>query len=86
MAWVMFGLAALICVCQVLTHARTIRHMKLPIYHALFMPLSAGLYSLITSYSVWQHHYGGGNVWAGRQYGREMLVDAMKPVEEKRAV
>jgi len=71
---------ALLCVinlCMVIVHARTTRHLKLPWYHALFMPLSAALYTLIAATSFWQHHFAGGNVWKGRRYGREMLLTSV---------
>jgi hypothetical protein len=51
--------------------------LKLPWYHALFMPLSAALYTLIAATSFWQHHFAGGNVWKGRRYGREMLLTSV---------
>ncbi len=77
-------MAAVIWLCQTLMHLRTVRYMKLPAWHAALMPASAGLYCAIASYSAWQHHYGGGNVWKGRQYGRAMLRDAVEVKPEAR--
>jgi glycerol-3-phosphate acyltransferase PlsY len=73
-SWTALALACVINICIVIVHARTTRHLKLPWYHALFMPISAALYTLIAATSFWQHHFGGGNVWKGRRYRREMLL------------
>jgi chlorobactene glucosyltransferase len=74
----LLGLAIVIIICQALIHLRTVRHMNLPAWHGWLMPASAGLYTVITCNSVWQHHYGGGNLWKGRRYGREMLLQGVK--------
>ena len=73
--WALFVLAAIIVICQALIHLRTVRHMKLPLWHCLLMPASAALYTVIVCNSAWQHHFAGGNVWKGRRYGREMLLE-----------
>ena len=54
-------------------HFRTIRFMRLPLWHSLLMPVSAGFYVLIAISSAFQHHYRGGNAWKGRRYDREMV-------------
>ncbi len=74
--WALFVLAAIMVICQALIHLRTVRHMKLPLWHCLLMPASAALYTVIVCNSAWQHHFAGGNVWKGRRYGREMLLEA----------
>lgn len=66
-AWAFAVLAAVTVVAQAAVHGRTTRHMGLPIYHALMMPASAGLYIAIAADSAYQHHYRGGNVWKGRR-------------------
>jgi chlorobactene glucosyltransferase len=75
--FVLLALSIVIVTCQALIHLRTVRHMKLPRWHGLLMPASAGLYTVITCNSVWQHHFGGGNLWKGRRYHRDMLLDAV---------
>ena len=74
--WFLFALAAIALICQAFIHLRTVRHMKLPSWHCLLMPASAALYTAIVCNSAWQHHFKGGNVWKGRRYGREMLLEA----------
>lgn len=68
-AWWALALAAVIVAAQAAVHARTIRHMGLPIYHALLMPVSIALYQAIAADSAFQYHYRGGNVWKGRRVG-----------------
>jgi glycosyltransferase involved in cell wall biosynthesis len=70
-AWVAVCLAAVGVIAQAAIHARTVRHMGLPVYHAVLMPLSVGLYLAAAVASAFRHHYRGGNVWKGRRYGRE---------------
>ena len=72
-------LASLINLLIVLVHLRAVRFLRLPLWHALLMPLSAGLYTLIAISSAWQHHYRGGNLWKGRRYTREMLLAPPEP-------
>ncbi len=82
-AWLLFGVAAVIVLCQSLIHLRTVRHMKLPLWHCLLMPASAALYAAIVCNSAWQHHYAGGNVWAGRRYDRAMLLEGTRDLTEE---
>jgi hypothetical protein len=72
--WAFLGLAAVANVAQVAVHARTVRHMGLPVYHALMMPISIALYVAIAASSAHAHHYRGGNVWKGRRYERAVVV------------
>lgn len=74
LAWVALGLAALVNLLVVLVHRRSIRFLRLPAAHVLYMPVSATLYAMIATSSAWQHHFRGGNVWKGRRYSREMLL------------
>jgi hopene-associated glycosyltransferase HpnB len=62
-------LCAAINLLMTLIHRRTIRHFRLPAYHALFMPLSLGLYLVIAASSLYQHYFKGGAAWKGRRYG-----------------
>ncbi len=80
MAWVLFGLASIIVVCQAMIHLRTVRHMKLPLWHCLLMPASAAIYTAIVCNSAWQHHFAGGNVWKGRRYDRAMLLESSREI------
>jgi hypothetical protein len=63
-------------VAQVAVHARTVRHMGLPVYHALMMPISIALYVAIAASSAHAHHYRGGNVWKGRRYEPALVTPA----------
>ena len=73
-AWAALILSLLLNLLIVLVHRRAVRFLRLPIYHALLMPVSAALYMMIAISSAWQHHYRGGNLWKGRRYTREMLL------------
>lgn len=57
---------------MIATHSRTVRFLRLPIWHSVLLPVSAGLYLVIAIGSVVQH-YRGGNAWKGRRYEREMV-------------
>jgi cellulose synthase/poly-beta-1,6-N-acetylglucosamine synthase-like glycosyltransferase len=67
--WVVVALSALINLLMFAIHRRTIRHFRLPAWHAWLMPLSLGLYQVIAVHSVYQHVVHGGAVWKGRRYG-----------------
>ena len=68
--WIAVALAAVGVLAQAAVHARTVRHMGLPVYHALLMPVSVGLYLAAAVASAFHYHYRGGNVWKGRRYGK----------------
>lgn len=76
LAWTCLLLCIVMNLCIVAIHARTIRFLRLPWYHALLMPVSAALYVVISVNSAWQHHFRGGNVWKGRRYERDVLISA----------
>ncbi|HTW93480.1 MAG TPA: glycosyltransferase family 2 protein [Tepidisphaeraceae bacterium] len=59
-----------------IAHSRSTRWLRLPWWHALLMPLSAGLYLLIAANSYLQYHLRGGNVWKGRRYDPKLLRSA----------
>lgn len=63
------ALSALINLLMYAIHRRTIRHFRLPAWHAWLMPLSLAFYQLIAVHSVYQHLFKGGAVWKGRRYG-----------------
>ena len=67
--WAIVALAASINLLMYAIHRRTIRHFRLPTWHAWLMPLSLGFYQLIALHSVYQHLFKGGAVWKGRRYG-----------------
>jgi hopene-associated glycosyltransferase HpnB len=73
--WTIVGLSAAINLFMILIHARTVRQLKLSPIYGLLLPASAALYLLIAMSSFYQHHFKGGNVWKGRRYDREMLLD-----------
>jgi len=64
---------AIMNLCMIAIHARTVRFMRLPLWHSLLMPVSAAMYLLISISSAFQHYYRGGNAWKGRRYEREMV-------------
>lgn len=72
--WAIAALCAGINLLMAAVHWRTIRHFRLPWYHALFMPLSLGLYQIISINSAYHHHFKGGNVWKGRRYAPEVVT------------
>jgi hopene-associated glycosyltransferase HpnB len=80
-AWMAISLALWINLCILHIHRRTIRHLRLPWYHSLLLPVSAALYSIIACFSAWQHHHGGGNAWKGRRYERKMLLSSLRTSE-----
>lgn len=49
-------------------YGRTLRWYKLPTLWGLTLPFVAGLYTLMTLDSAWQHGQGRGGVWKGRVY------------------
>ena len=67
--WAVVALSALINLLMYAIHRRTIRHFRLPAWHAWLMPVSLGFYQLIAVHSVYQHLFKGGAVWKGRRYG-----------------
>ena len=77
-SWIAAILAFAINLFVILVHGRAVRFLRLPITDAVMLPLSAGLYSLIALSSMWQHHFGGGNVWKGRRYDRKMLLESVE--------
>ncbi len=77
-SWIAVILAAAINLLMILVHARAVRFLRLPILDTIMLPFSAGLYSLIALSSMWQHHFGGGNLWKGRRYDRKMLLDSVE--------
>jgi chlorobactene glucosyltransferase len=68
-------LSAFICISQLIVQSRAVRHLKLPAWQILLMPISAGLYTLIAINSAWEHHFRGGNLWKGRRYTRQSLIN-----------
>jgi hypothetical protein len=66
-AWAAVALAAVGVAGQAAVHARAVRHMGLPLYHVLLMPVGFAVYLAIIAASAFQHHYRGGNVWKGRR-------------------
>ena len=68
-------LSAIICLCQLIVQSRAVRYLKLPAWQILVMPISAGLYTLIAINSAWEHHFRGGNLWKGRRYTRQSLLN-----------
>jgi hypothetical protein len=68
-------LSLIIFVCQIVVQRRTVRYLKLPIWQSLTMPLSAALYTAIAINSAWEHHFRGGNLWKGRRYTRQSLMN-----------
>ncbi len=59
---------------QTLVHRRSVKFLRLPWWHMFLMPVSAALYLAIASHSAWQHHFGGGTMWKGRKYGKEIAA------------
>jgi len=49
-------------------YCRTLRWYNLPTIWGLTLPLAAGLYTLMTLDSAWQHWQGRGGAWKGRVY------------------
>jgi hopene-associated glycosyltransferase HpnB len=74
--WAVVALTALINLLMYAIHRRTIRHFRLPAWHAWLMPLSLGFYQLIAVHSVYQHVFKGGAVWKGRRYGAAAATTA----------
>ena len=70
-------LAAVAVGAMAMVHGRSTRWLRLPNWHALMLPLSAGLYLLISANSYLQYHLGGGNVWKGRRYDPALLRSAI---------
>lgn len=77
--WILFGLASVIVIAQVVVHSRATRHLRLPFWHVFSLPISAAIYGLISATSAWQNHFGGGNLWKGRRYDRQLLLSAVGP-------
>lgn len=50
-------------------YAPTLRLYRQPAWHGLVLPLTAGLYTLMTLSSAWRHWRGRGGAWKGRHYG-----------------
>ena len=73
-AWAGLSLAGLVNLLVVATHLPAVRFLRLPAWHAFLLPVSSGIYTVIAVASAWQHHFGGGNVWKGRRYDRDMLL------------
>jgi hypothetical protein len=67
--WGVVAISALINLLMYAIHRRTVRHFRLPAWHAWLMPLSLGFYQVIAVHSVYQHVVHGGAVWKGRRYG-----------------
>lgn len=82
-AWIALALSIAINVLIVTLHSRTVRFMRAPWHDVFFLPLSAALYFCIALYSMWQHHFSGGNVWKGRRYDRKMLLESVAPNEPR---
>jgi len=68
-------LSAIIFLSQLIVQSRAVRYLKLPSWQILVMPISAGLYTLISINSAWEHHFRGGNLWKGRRYTRQSLLN-----------
>src|SRR5450432_377681 len=68
-------LSAIIFLSQLIVQSRAVRYLKLPLWQILVMPISAGLYTLIAINSAWEHHFRGGNLWKGRRYTRQSLLN-----------
>ncbi len=49
--------------------APTLRLYRQPAWQGLVLPLTAGLYTLMTLSSAWRHWRGRGGAWKGRHYG-----------------
>ncbi|QOV90563.1 glycosyltransferase [Humisphaera borealis] len=77
--WTALALSAAIVAAQAAIHARTIRHMGLPLYHAVLMPVSIALYQAIAASSAFQYHYRGGNLWKGRRVGGPAVTEPQPP-------
>ena len=67
--WAIVALSALINLLMYGIHRRTVRHFRLPAWHAWLMPVSLGFYQVIAVHSVYQHLFKGGAAWKGRRYG-----------------
>jgi hopene-associated glycosyltransferase HpnB len=67
--WAIVGVCALINLLICGIHRRTVRHFRLPAWHAWLMPVSLGFYQIIAIHSVYQHLFKGGAMWKGRRYG-----------------
>jgi hopene-associated glycosyltransferase HpnB len=74
--WAVVAVSAVINLLMYGVHRRTIRHFRLPAWHAWLMPLSLGFYQVIAVHSVYQHVVHGGAVWKGRRYGAAGAVVA----------
>jgi hopene-associated glycosyltransferase HpnB len=72
--WAAVALSAGINLLMYAIHRRTIRHFRLPAWHAWLMPVSLGFYQVIAVHSVYQHVVHGGAVWKGRRYGAARAV------------
>lgn len=72
--WAVVAVSAGINLLTYAIHRRTIRHFRLPTWHAWLMPLSLGFYQVIAVHSVYQHVVHGGAVWKGRRYGAARAV------------
>jgi hypothetical protein len=57
-------------------YRRSARFLRLPWYYALMFPLGGGFLLAVGLSSLWQNHFGGGNVWKGRRYDRKTLLAA----------
>ena len=67
--WAVVALSAGINLLMYGIHRRTVRHFRLPAWHAWLMPASLGFYQIIAAHSVYQHLFKGGAMWKGRRYG-----------------
>jgi hypothetical protein len=76
--WLLLALSLLILACQAIVHSRATRHLRLRFWYILSMPLSAAVYGLICVRSAYQHYFGGGNLWKGRRYQRQLVLGTNK--------
>ena len=64
-------LAAVSCLAMAVAYAPTLRYHGLAGAHAILLPFSALLYTLMTIHSALRHWTGAGSSWKERVYGTE---------------
>lgn len=66
--WRIIGWASLAWLLQARALLPSVRHHRVPVAYCLTLPLSGGLYGLMTLSSAWSHITGSGQRWKGRSY------------------
>lgn len=74
-AFLALGLSLVALGFNLRANAYAVRAFRLPIAYATLGSLGAALFLSMVVGSAWRYHFGGGNVWKGRAYGRHGRLD-----------